>query len=415
MGRIKYKLKQTRAFLLIVLIMVILICFLAEKHINPTELSENHIKAEAQKNKIDEKGYNLPITEAENKQIELDCNKVMALLRDIYERAEKGQAINAVMKEETILQMKEVLKENGYCVIGAEAYSVMEHYEKMEKFLLDCKKGTAGTAILYKINWDGGIVREKYIFDGLHMYLLSSKAAWEGSTPVVTYSSYSRIEEWKYTKKGWFGYQLCVPQPPEVTEIVDGSSLIRIKPMTKENREMSIKYVEGIGYQGNNLLCSNWDTKHMEKLDYNGLYEYFYQMKYHKIFYPKTNEGEIPKEEFETLMMEYLPITAKQLQEYGKFDAKKQTYPWAPLGGFSYAHTFFGTSLPEVTNIKGNQDGTVTLTVDAICDMVVCEEAVITHELTVRLEEDGSFKYLGNEILHNGIRDIPDYQYRINE
>ena len=29
--------------------------------------------------------------------------------------------------------------------------------------------------------------------------------------------------------------------------------------------------------------------------------------------------------------------------------------------------------------------------------------------------EDGSFQYLGNEILNDGIMQIPDYQYRIKE
>lgn len=73
------------------------------------------------------------------------------------------------------------------------------------------------------------------------------------------------------------------------------------------------------------------------------------------------------------------------------------------------------TLLPEVVNIKENDDGTVTLTVDAVCDMVVCDDAVITHELKVRFEEDGSFQYLGNKILNDGIMQIPDYQYRIIE
>ena len=65
--------------------------------------------------------------------------------------------------------------------------------------------------------------------------------------------------------------------------------------------------------------------------------------------------------------------------------------------------------------IKENEDGTVTLTVEAVCDMVICDDAVITHELTVRFAEDGSFQYLGNEILNDGIMQIPDYQYRIKE
>ena len=85
---------------------------------------------------------------------------------------------------------------------------------------------------------------------------------------------------------------------------------------------------------------------------------------------------------------------AEQIREYAVFDEENQTYLWARLGCFNYAPTFFGTSLPEVVDIKENQDGTVTLTVEAVCDMVICDDAVITHELTVR---------------------FADYQYRIKE
>lgn len=70
-------------------------------------------------------------------------------------------------------------------------------------------------------------------------------------------------------------------------------------------------------------------------------------------------------------------------------------------------------SLPEVVNIKENEDGTITLTVEAVCDMVICDDAVITHELIVKFADNGSFQYLGNEILNNGIEEIPAYQYRI--
>ena len=48
-----------------------------------------------------------------------------------------------------------------------------------------------------------------------------------------------------------------------------------------------------------------------------------------------------------------------------------------------------------------------------MCSMILCDDAVITHELTVRFSEDGSFQYLGNKILDGGISNIPEYQYRI--
>lgn len=121
----------------------------------------------------------------------------------------------------------------------------------------------------------------------------------------------------------------------------------------------------------------------------------------------------LPKGEFERLIMEYLPVTAEEIQDYAAFDKEKQTYAWVRLGCFNYAPAYFGTSFPEVTDIRENEDGTVTLTVDAVCSMVLCDDAVITHELTVRFSEDGGFQYLGNKILDGGISNIPEYQYRI--
>ena len=363
-----------------------------------------------------EKGYGLPVDEQEEKEAANDCKKMMELIFDIYKDADKGTASNVVLNDETVLEMQKRLMETGCPVSSLVTYSNMENYESVDRFLEECTDGKSGSVVIYEIHDDGGIGRMKFIFDGTEMYVVSAGGIWnDNNKPGMSYISYTRIKEWKYTEKGWFGYELCVPEPPEVSEIMDGSCLIRIKPMTEEQREMSERLVLGLGYQGQNLLCSNWNAENMSELDYNGMFEYLYGMKYGEKFNSENYPNGIPKEEFENLIMEYLPITAEQIREYAVFDEENQTYLWARLGCFNYAPTFFGTSLPEVVAIKENEDGTVTLTVEAVCDMVICDDAVITHELTVRFAEDGSFQYLGNEILNDGIMQIPDYQYRIKE
>ena len=363
-----------------------------------------------------EKGYGLPVDEQEEKEAANDCKKMMELIFDIYKDADKGTASNVVLNDETILEMQKRLMETGCPVSTLVTYSNMENYESVDRFLEECTDGKSGSVVIYEIHGDGGIGRMKFIFDGTEMYVVSAGGIWnDNNKPGMSYISYTRIKEWKYTEKGWFGYELCVPEPPEVSEIMDGSCLIRIKPMTEEQCEMSERCVRGLGYQGQNLLCSNWNVENMSELDYNGMFEYLYGMKYGEKFNSEDYPNGIPKEEFESLIMEYLPITAEQIREYAVFDEENQTYLWARLGCFNYAPTFFGTSLPEVVAIKENVDGTVTLTVEAVCDMVICDDAVITHELTVRFAEDGSFQYLGNEILNDEIMQIPDYQYRIKE
>lgn len=360
------------------------------------------------------KGYDLPVEEKEREEAKKECLEIMRQIAEVYKLADKGGASNAVISEETMLRMKEMIKDCGFSVIGSESYSPMEHYQKIEEFLLNCQQGKAGAAILYEVYWSGGIGRLKYGFDGADMYVLSSNAVWRSvGDPMVSYISCARIKEWEYLENGWFRYELCVPEPPEVTEIVNGSYLVRVKPRSDECRQLSEKCVLPLGYQGNNLLCSNWSADHMEYLDYNGLYEYLYRMKYGERFCPGNDLDGIPAEEFESVIMAYLPISVEQIREWAVFDEEMQTYSWANLGCGNYAPAFFGTSVPEVIQFRENEDGTVTLTVEAVCPMVIGDEAVITHELTVLFADDGSFQYLGNKILYDGIRDIPEYQYRV--
>ena len=361
-----------------------------------------------------EKGYDLPVSAQENEEATRDSMQIMSGLEHIYRNADKGDSLNVVLDNKSICKMIKKIKQQGYSVTVSEDYSNMENYKRFSSFLAKAQKKQKGSGVIYEVHSEGSIGRKKFIYDGKEMFLLASNASWDDNgKPIITFVSYTRIKKWRYSRKGWFCYELCVPEYPEVTEMVDGSCLIRIKPMSDNKRKLSRKCVRGLAYQGNNILCSNWDQEHMQKIDYNGLYEYLYAMKYKKKFNGKKYPSGIPKDQFEQLIMEYLPVSREEIEKYASYNEKKKTYDWMRLGCFNYAPNFFGTSIPEVTKIKHNSNGTVTLTVDAVCEMVLCNEAVITHELTVKFNKDGSFRYLGNKILNGGIKEIPEYQYRI--
>lgn len=361
-----------------------------------------------------EKGYDLPVSAQENEEATRDSMQIMSGLEHIYRNADKGDSLNVVLDNKSICKMIKKIKQQGYSVTVSEDYSNMENYKRFSSFLAKAQKKQKGSGVIYEVHSEGSIGREKFIYDGKEMFLLASNASWDDNgKPIITFVSYTRIKKWRYSRKGWFCYELCVPEYPEVTEMVDGSCLIRINPMSDNKRKLSRKCVRGLAYQGNNILCSNWDQEHMQKIDYNGLYEYLYAMKYKKKFNGKKYPSGIPKDQFEQLIMEYLPVSREDIEKYASYNEKKKTYDWMRLGCFNYAPNFFGTSIPEVTKIKHNSNGTVTLTVDAVCEMVLCNEAVITHELTVKFNKDGSFRYLGNKILNGGIKKIPEYQYRI--
>lgn len=407
-------LKKTAKFLIngsILFIIIINVIIM----INITTINLTSANKDAEQSALDKgKKYDLPIEDSEKEEAEADCKEVMELIFEIYTRAEKGESFNVSLSDDTVLEMQNKVGDAGYPVITEITYSNMKNYEKIQEFLWNCEEGKEGSVVLYKILSDGGVGRMKYTFDGEEMYLFDANAIWnEKENSGLTYLTNAKIEEWRYSDKGWFCYKVCVPQPPEVTEIVDGSCLIRIKPMTEECRKLSEKCVKILGYKGNNLLCSNWSMEDLEELDFNGIYEYFYEMKYKKDFPSEKYLQGIPQKEFEALIMEYLPVTAEQIRKYGVFDKKSRTYQWASLQCFNYSPTFFGTSVPEVTQIRKNDDGTVTLTVDAVCEMIECDEALITHELTISFGENEKFQYLGNKILWEGEKKIPEYQRRV--
>ena len=327
-----------------------------------------------------EKGYDLPVSAQENEEATRDSMQIMSGLEHIYRNADKGDSLNVVLDNKSICKMIKKIKQQGYSVTVSEDYSNMENYKRFSSFLAKAQKKQKGSGVIYEVHSEGSIGREKFIYDGKDMFLLASNASWDDNgKPIITFVSYTRIKKWRYSRKGWFCYELCVPEYPEVTEMVDGSCLIRIKPMSDNKRKLSRKCVRGLAYQGNNILCSNWDQEHMQKIDYNGLYEYLYAMKYKKKFNGKKYPSGIPKDQFEQLIMEYLPVSREEIEKYASYNEKKKTYDWMRLGCFNYAPNFFGTSIPEVTKIKHNSNGTVTLTVDAVCEMVLCNEAVITH------------------------------------
>ena len=288
----------------------------------------------------------------------------------------------------------------------------MMHYDAMEDFLDEASAGNQSEIILYRIHTDGTVSREKFTFDGKDMYSLYTKGRWtDDMESAFSVNSLSRISQWKYTEKGWFIFEYCTAQPPELTEVVDAYEMIRVKPQKEEYREMEENYLDIIGYQGNNLLCSEWSEDQIERLDFNGLYEYLYMEEYGRETDTEKCAGGIPREEFESLLTKYLPVTAEQLRKYASYDPESETYDWVMLGVGNYAPNAFWISVPEVTGIRENEDGTVTLTVDVVCEKKGNDD-FYTHEVTLRILNDGKAQYLSNRILDDRPGMIPDYQYR---
>lgn len=363
-----------------------------------------------------EKGYHLPVSAQESQEADKDMEEISKMVSKYYLPYCKGHKFDMSIPSDVQSEVVKAIAQKGCIVEGDDTYANLEHYEVFEQFLKDAKQGQSGNVVLYQVYSDGMINRRKYIFDGNNMYeLFANTSCQEDGSHHINSMEYTKLKQWEYRDTGWFAYELSMPQYPEVSDIADGCVLIRVKPLKEKYKKASERYVKTLGYQGNNVFCSNWDQDNMDKLDFTGIYEYLYSMEYGKPFTISEDAFGIERKEFEGLIKKYFPTTTEQIRKQTPFDKKHNVYLWQHLGCLSYVPTAFDTSYPEVVDMGENPDKTLTLTVNAVCEMSLCSESAITHKVTIKKNADGSFQYLGNEILNDGIQKVPMYEYRIRK
>ncbi|MDD3414916.1 MAG: DUF6070 family protein [Lachnospiraceae bacterium] len=236
MAHVKWLMKKYGIWLVLLLIIVMLVGIALETQkrkedialVTAEEAMDKEDNSETVKER-EEKGYDLPINPEEQKEAENDCKILLEKIRAIYEQADKGKSINVVLSDETKTEMLEVLKETGQPLIVTTLYTNMENAEKIEKFIETSEQQKSGEVVMYDLCADGGLNREKFSYDGKDMYVFSTRMTWnEQNEPMIIGSSYTRIKNWEYTDKGWFHYELCVPEYPEVSEDENGTTTVTI-------------------------------------------------------------------------------------------------------------------------------------------------------------------------------------------
>ena len=182
-----------------------------------------------EKKTVYEKGYDLPVDEQENKMAKEELHEMMQAVWPIYDKSEKGDTSNVVLPNKTV---KKILDKIESCSVPAFFSGREEHMcnaDKFDAFLKKAQKGEKDSIVVYEVHEDGGIGRNKYIFDGQNMYVLYVGSVWNDDEDVISIdTTYTRIKEWNYAKDGWFTGEYCVPEPPERSETVDGSFRILV-------------------------------------------------------------------------------------------------------------------------------------------------------------------------------------------
>ena len=178
---------------------------------------------------------------------------------------------------------------------------------------------------------------------------------------------------------------------------------LRVQPLDETYRELSRKYLNPISFERNNMFIVDWSEEDFGDLNFYDMYD---------ILYPKVNGQyapyvaddnlsvsavyQIPKEEFESVIMKYFNIDSETLQSKTIYDSENLTYEYKPRGFEEVEYPEYPYS--EVVGFTENNDGTITLTANVVFPYAG-DSKVYAHEVVVRPLENGRVQYVSNRII----------------
>jgi hypothetical protein len=213
-------------------------------------------------------------------------------------------------------------------------------------------------------------------------------------------------DHWEYTKDGhllfsgsYYSEELYALTLSDAEDYI----AFRVQPLDEKCRELNRQYILPVSYERNNLFLVDWNEADFGDLDFYDLYD---------IFYPKINNQHIPygmddnlgvgavyripKEEFESVIKTYFNIESDALKSKTVFHSEDETYEYKPRGFFEAEYPEY--PFPEVVSYTENEDGTITLTVQAVFPYKSLSK-VYAHEVVIRPLDNGGVQYVSNRII----------------
>ena len=328
------------------------------------------------------------ILDEEKQQLQNKALSAAESVSEIYKDIEivDISSYSSGITEFTREQRKAVVKklgENGF--VSVEEDTNMQNYEAIETFYTEYLNGQDSMVTIFKVHRDGLIGAITFIYrkDKLQTYYVGVR--WkEGGIPEIQGTSISDIAEIKLTEKGYFIYSYKT--------IIAHASLrqyFRVKPLSDDCRELTKKYISGLSYVNYNMLVTNWDSSNVEDILMPCMYEDIYRI--HTGENLRTENQEIPAEQYENIMTTYFPVSIEQLRKHCGYIEDSARYPYEMIYASPYPP--FG----EVIDYTENANGTITLMVDGVWSDYN-SDCAFTNQIVVQPFEDGTFKYLSNSI-----------------
>ena len=341
--------------------------------------------------------------QAIQEESEEDADEIISVCIDLYEKAEEE---NKLADLETIRSIVNRLGENGYSAVDSRNQINMTEPEKVVEFCEKVDAQEEAEITILEISYLGGFVKyDLHTKDG-NVDVVRSYYKYENGNMKREVIGNYQAEYWNYTEEGylmfsgvWFSEELYVLTLSGAEE----HTALRVQPLDETYRELSRKYLNPISFERNNMFIVDWSEDDFGELNFYDMYD---------ILYPKVNGQyapyvaddnlsvsavyQIPKEEFESVIMKYFNIDSETLQSKTIYDSENLTYEYKPRGFEEVEYPEYPYS--EVVGFTENNDGTITLTANVVFPYAG-DSKVYAHEVVVRPLENGRVQYVSNRII----------------
>ena len=332
-----------------------------------------------------------------------NAEEIINICIDLYKKAAEE---NKIADLETIRSIVNRLGENGYSAVDSRNQINMTEPEKVVEFCEKVDAQEEAEITILEISYlDGFVKYDLHTKDG-NVDVVRSYYKYENGNMKREVIGNYQAEYWNYTEEGylmfsgvWFSEELYVLTLSGAEE----HTALRVQPLDETYRELSRKYLNPISFERNNMFIVDWSEEDFGDLNFYDMYD---------ILYPKVNGQyapyvaddnlsvsavyQIPKEEFESVIMKYFNIDSETLQSKTIYDSEDSTYEYKPRGFEEVEYPEYPYS--EVIGYTENSDGTITLTANVVFPYSG-NSKVYAHEIVIRPLEDGRVQYVSNRII----------------
>lgn len=336
---------------------------------------------------------------------------LVSLYQEIYEETIQKQAFGDEASENlTIVQeITQKLEAQGVTAIDNENQVNMTNPQQMHAFIAALRnRKTAGLTVLivsaydrfteYCLHTEGGALEAE------KTYYQYADGAFEAKSSVSF-----PVDSWQYTEEGYFiftGKSFSAQSLVLTMSDEEEFAAWRVEPLDQQCREWTRRYLLPVGYGKNNMFLTDWSEADYGTLDFYDLFDKFYPEMFQQSVPYTTSENaamgavyHIPAREFEDVVSLHFAVGTETLREKTDYLEAANAYEYRPRG--FYETEYPNLPYPEVISGAENGDGTLTLLVNAVYPSAETSRA-FTHELTIRPDAQGGFRYLSNRVLPSG-------------